>query len=54
LFAAAALQAIVTVAAIVALSGEFAPDQRVIARCARHEQDFFQNELAAAKARLLY
>ena len=27
--------------------------QKIIARCARHEQDFFQNELVAAKARLL-
>jgi hypothetical protein len=27
--------------------------QKIIARCARHEQDFLQNELVAAKARLL-
>jgi hypothetical protein len=27
--------------------------QKIIVRCARHEQDFFQNELVAAKARLL-
>jgi hypothetical protein len=27
--------------------------QKIIARCARHERDFFQNELVTAKARLL-